>query len=66
MHRDFVNIQENQILIEKSGKGYDHIIYSLKPQMAKHYMNNAYLSGENQIKNNKIVCYIFIGFFLTR
>lgn len=30
MHRDFVNIQENQILIEESGKGYDHIIYSLK------------------------------------
>lgn len=34
--------------------------------MAKHYMNNAYLSGENQIKNNKIVCYIFIGFFFNK
>lgn len=30
MHRDFVNMHEKQKLIEKAGKGCDHIIYSLK------------------------------------
>lgn len=30
MHRDFANMQEKQKLIEKAGKGCQHISHSLK------------------------------------